>query len=158
MRRMKLRRGNAMIEFALGAGVLTVLMLSTFRFGYSFYVYDQLQSVVRNGARYASLRPYRTTSGGNPCSENTESTKYMTVYGEPVTSAGSLPVGAFARVKDLTVSNVAVTYTLSGGVPITAEVRISNFTVNGLFGTTTLTNKPVASLPYLGAYAPFSCP
>jgi Flp pilus assembly protein TadG len=145
-----------MVEFALSASVLVSLFLGAFRYGYTFYVYDQLQSAVRNGARYASARSYRTGTG---CTLNEDTVKYMTVYGEPVSTSGNLSAGAYARVKGLDVGNVTVTYTMgaSGVSPIAVEVRISNFTVDTGIGSTTFTNKPFASLPYLGAYAPGSC-
>ena len=158
MRRHR-RRGNALVEFALGASALTLLMLGTFRFGYTFYVYDQLQSAVRNGARYASMRPYRTTAAGSPCAQNIDAVKYMTVYGEPVTDMGSLSATGYQRAKGLALANVSVVYTPSTGVqPTEVEVRITNFTINGVVGSTTLTNKPFAKLPFMGPYAYATCP
>ena len=56
--KLRARRGNAMLEFALASSILVPLFAGVFQFGYTLYVYNNLDSAVRGGARYASLRAY----------------------------------------------------------------------------------------------------
>ena len=60
--RLRCRKGNAILEFALAAGILVPAFAGTFQFGYTFYTYNQLVTAVGNGARYAAQRTYRTGS------------------------------------------------------------------------------------------------
>lgn len=41
-RRKRSQRGNAMLEFALAFSIIVPVFLSTFQFGYTFYVYNLL--------------------------------------------------------------------------------------------------------------------
>ena len=50
--------GNALIEFALAFGFLFPVLTGTFQFGYAFFVYNELQTAVREGARYAAFKTY----------------------------------------------------------------------------------------------------
>jgi hypothetical protein len=47
-----------MLGLALATGILVPAFTGTFQFGYTFYVYNNLESAVRGGARYASMRNY----------------------------------------------------------------------------------------------------
>src|SRR5712692_11430041 len=82
-------RGNAMIEFAIGAGVLTSIFAGTFQFGYTFYQYNLLKNAVGDGARYASLRPY-DSSTSTPSSTFQQAVQNMVVYGDP--AGGTSPM------------------------------------------------------------------
>lgn len=140
------RRGNAMIEFALSAGVLLPVFAGTFQFGYTFFVYNNLESAVRGGARYASLLSY-DSSTSTPSTSYSNAVKNMVVYGN---SAGTgSPV-----VSGLGVANVEVLPTMAGSVPKTITVHITGFTVDAIFGSTTFTSKPSTTFPYTGTPAP----
>ena len=143
------RRGNAIIEFALSATVLFTLLFGTFQFGYTFYVYDQLQTGVRSGVRYASLRPYQLGGGG--CATTIEGyVKNIVAYGNPSPGANPLPI-----VKGLKPSNVKVVYTKdAAGKPTQVTVTVTGFEVDALFQTFTFTDKPYATVPFFGRYAP----
>ena len=56
LKRFHCRKGNAMLEFALATGILLPAFVGTFQFGYTFYVYNNLDTAVRGGARYASMQ------------------------------------------------------------------------------------------------------
>ena len=144
--------GNAMLEFALGASVLVSLLAGTFQFGYTFYVYDQLQSAVRNGVRYGSMRAYKSQEGS--CVERVKtSVRNMVVYGTPNPADGAPPL-----VRGLTRDKVTVTYTTDAeGVPSDVTVVINNFTVDAIFAKFTFNGKPFATVPYVGRYAPNEC-
>lgn len=146
LRQRKLR-GNALIEFAIASAVLLPVMLGTFRFGYSFYTYNLLESAVSNGARYASTRVYRNASSASVTKVKT-AIQNMVVYGSP--SGGTIPVA-----RGLTTSHVVVTYTVdSNQVPKSVKVAVSNFTLDAVVSAFTLTNKPVVTYPFVGRYAP----
>ena len=51
-----------MIEFALSFFLIFGFFAGTFQFGYMFYAYNTLVNAVRDGARYASLKPYDSAS------------------------------------------------------------------------------------------------
>ena len=52
------QRGNTLVEFALSFSLLVPVFLGVYEFGYAFYVYNEMQTAVRSGARYASRRVY----------------------------------------------------------------------------------------------------
>jgi Flp pilus assembly protein TadG len=149
------RRGNVMIEFALGAGVLFSVFAGTFRFGYTFYQYNLLKNAVNNGASYAVLRAYDSATC-TPSDAFKTAVKNMVVYAD---SGG----GTSPTLPGLTTSNVNLTVGWSftpcsagsGGSPVSMTVSISNYTISAVVGSTTLTGKPAATYPYLGIFEPY---
>jgi len=137
--------GNALIEFALAFGFLFPILTGTFQFGYAFFIYNELQNAVRNGARHAAFKTYDSGSA-TPSSAFLNSVRNTVVYGDP--DGGTVPV-----VPSLTTSNVNLTVTLAGGVPDMMTVSIQNYSLNAFFKTFTI-NRPSASFSYVGVYAP----
>ncbi|SRR5258706_8065180 len=143
------KRGNAMLEFALSAGVLIPCLTGTFQFGYGMYNYNKLQSAVGEGGRYASLRTYRTLLGATDTDKVKLAVKNMVVYGTPSPTGSSVPL-----VSGLGTSNVSVDYTTtSTGAPTSVTVKISSFAVDTIFTSFTFTGKPVVTYPFIGRYA-----
>jgi Flp pilus assembly protein TadG len=142
------RKGNAMVEFALSAGVLIPVLAGTFQFGYSLYTYNRLQSAVDNGGRYGSMRTYRTLLGTTDTDKVKLAIKNVVVYGTPSPTNSSVPA-----VNGLGTGNVDVTFTMSSGLPVSVTVKISSFTIDAVITSYTLTGKPVVTFPYLGRYA-----
>ncbi len=150
MRTRRSRRGGAMIEFALASTILIPAMIGTFQYGYSFYLYNQLEAAVSNGARYGCNRTYRNALGSTDVDKGKSTIANMVVYGMPSPPSGTPPV-----VLGLTPSNVVVTYTLgSTGVPISIRVAITNFSIDALFKTYTFYGKPYVDYAYVGRYSP----
>ena len=141
------QRGNAMVEFALGATVLAAVFTGTFQFGYTFYIYNNVETAVNNGAKYAALRTYEQTSS-TPSACFTTAVQDMVAYGDP-TGATTTPVAP-----GLKPSNVNLTVTFSNGVPSQMQVSLSGYTIYSVFSTVTLTNKPLSIYPFVGRYAP----
>jgi Flp pilus assembly protein TadG len=145
-------RGNALIEFALSFFLLFAVFSGIFQFAYSFYVYNALVTAVREGARYASLKPYDSTTT-TPSSTFQTAVQNMVVYGDANPVQGAAPV-----VAGLAAGNVAVVPTGSGTGTLTAptqmSVSITNFRVDSVFGSWTLINKPNATFPYTGILTP----
>lgn len=141
------QKGNALIEFALGSGVLMSAFAGTFQFGYSFYVYDNLQNAVNNGAKYAGLRAY-DSSTSTPSTCFLTAVQDMVAYGDP-TGTTTTPVAPH-----LSPSNVFLNVTFSNGVPSQFTVGISSYTINSVVASINLTNKPQMTYPFLGRYAP----
>jgi len=146
-RMLRCQRGNIMIEFAIGAGVLTSIFAGTFQFGYTFYQYNLLKNAVSDGARYASLRTYDSNSS-TPSSAFQTAVQNMVVYGDP--GGGSSPVAP-----GLATSNVNLNVTFTNSVPTAMTVSITGYTIGAVFGTTTLSNKPSVTYAYQGIYAPY---
>jgi Flp pilus assembly protein TadG len=144
--RRRRRGGNAVVEFAIGIGLLVTTFSGVYQFGYTFYVYDLLQSAVRQGARYGSLADYDGgLSGGAAFTNNVRN---MVVYGTTAPASGALPVAP-----GLKNGNVIVTPLLdSQGVPSRITVQIDDFSINALFTTFTLSGKPKCSFDYTGRY------
>jgi len=140
------RKGTAVVEFALGSGVLLAAFSGTFEIGYSLIQYNELETAVVQGARYASIVPYDSATA-TPSAAFLSAVQNMVLYGSPV--AGSSPV-----LSGLSAGNVNLTVTFADGVPSSMQVSISGYTINALFGTYTLTGKPQATYPYLGVWAP----
>jgi len=140
------RRGSAILEFAIGSGVLLAAFTGVFQFGYAMIQYNRLISAVSQGARYAAVVPYDSATL-TPSAAFLAAVRNMVVYGSP--AAGTTPA-----VGGLTTSNVGLTVTFTNGVPTAMTVFISGFTIDSLFGTSALTNKPKVTFPYEGVWAP----
>jgi Flp pilus assembly protein TadG len=144
-RRSWLRRGSALVEFALTFAVLFLLMTGSFQFGYCLFTYSQLKNAVREGARYASLLTYDSSSSAYSSAFGS-AVRNMVVYGNP---AG----GSAAAVPHLTTANVSLAVTFRSGVPAGITVSITNYSLPAVF-TTFVLNKPGCMFPYTGRYAP----
>ncbi len=143
--RRKRQGGNALIEFALAFGFLFPLLAGTFQFGYAFFVYNELQNAVRQGARYAAYKTYDSSSA-TPSTTFANSVKNAVVYGNP--AGGTVPI-----VPSLTTSNVNLQVTFTAGVPAMMTVSIQDYTLDAFLRTFSI-SKPAASFSYVGVYAP----
>jgi len=145
-------RGEALIEFALSFFLIFTVFAGIFQYGYSFYVYNTLVSAVREGARYASLKPYDSVTGTPSVAFQTD-VQNMVVYGDTNPGAGAMPA-----VAGLTLGNVSVAPTVGGSGTLTPptqiKVSITGFKIDSVFGTWTLTGKPNATFPYVGILTP----
>ena len=140
------RCGNAILEFALGAGILVAAFTGTFQFGYTFLQYNNLENAVARGARYASLTPYDSATDTASAAFQA-AVKNMVVYGSP--TAGTSPV-----LPGLTTSNVNLIVIFTDQVPSGVTVSISDYTIQSIFANTTLTKKPQVSYVYQGIWSP----
>lgn len=151
-RRAQRERGNALIEFALSFFLIFAVFSGIFQFAYSFYVYNTLVTAVREGARYASLKPYDSITT-TPTPAFLTAIQNMVVYSDPNPAQGALPV-----VAGLTTGKVALTVTGGGTGTLTAPsqmtVSINGFTIDAVFGSWNLTGKPNATFPYMGILTP----
>jgi Flp pilus assembly protein TadG len=144
--RARHRRGNAILEFAIGSGVLVAVFTGTFQFGFTFLQYNNLQNAVARGARYASLVPYDSATTA-PSAAFQTAVQNMVVYGSP--TAGTTPALA-----GLTPGNANLTVTFTNGIPSAMTVSISGYAINSVFATTTLTTKPQVTYAYQGIWSP----
>jgi Flp pilus assembly protein TadG len=144
-----------MIEFALSSLILITLFIFTFQFGYTFYIYNRLQTAVRNGARDASVRKFY---GGNAASITAfkDRVKNMVVYSNPNPPGGTPPIapGLTTAAVTVNITNAAGTEGSSTVIPDRVLVYISNYQLDVLFRTYTFTSKPVEAFPYVGLYLP----
>jgi Flp pilus assembly protein TadG len=140
------RKGSAMLEFAIGSGLLVAAFTGTFQFGYTFLQYNNLQNAVARGARYASLVPYDSPTS-TPSTAFATAVKNMVLYGTP--AAGATPV-----LPGLTTGNVNLTVTWANGLPSIMTVSISGYTINSIFASSALTNKPKVAFTYQGIWSP----
>jgi Flp pilus assembly protein TadG len=138
--------GSAVIELALSLPVLVGLFLGTLQFGYSFYIYDELEQSVRAGARYASLRSYASRTA-TPDTAYADAVRNAVVYANP---AG----GQQAVAPGLTTAHVVITVNMQNGAPSDVTVAISGYRLPQVVSSVLLTNKPATQFPYLGVFAP----
>jgi Flp pilus assembly protein TadG len=142
------RRGNAMIEFALSSTLLIYAFTGVFQFGYSMYLYNELEAGVRAGIRYASLAGISNNADSSIPAAYTTAVQNMVVYGTPSPGASPVPV-----IKGLTPGVVTVGVNFdTGHVPTDVSVQISTYSVDAIFKTFTFANKPVLKMPYFGKY------
>jgi Flp pilus assembly protein TadG len=135
------RSGNTVVEFALCFTLLWAVLAGTFQFGYTMYLYSNLNHAVAMGARYASR-----TGFDSPGHRFVDGVKNVVVFGSP--TAGGAPL-----VPGLSTSQVNVTWTLdAAGVPQTITVAIQEFPVQAIFTTFHFREKPKATVRYAGTY------
>jgi len=140
------RRGNSILEFAIAAGVLVPAFAGTFQFGYTFFTYDKLDTAIRGGARYASMRSY-DSSTSTPSTTFLTAVQNMVVYGN--TAGTGNPVAA-----GLKTANVQVLPVMNGKVPRAMTVQITGYTVDAIFTRFTFNAKPSTTFSYTGTPAP----
>ena len=140
------RRGNALVEFALSFGLLFSVFAGVFQFGYAYYVYNTLESAVRGGARYASMRVYDSGTS-TPSAAYLAAVRNMVVYGDP--SGTGQPLAPA-----LTPEKVNVTVAMDRNVPARITVAIVDYNIDGVVRTFTLANKPQVTFPFVGRFAP----
>ena len=140
------RRGNAVIEFALAFVVLVPVLLFSFEFGYTFYIYNEMQSAVRSGVRFASLQTY-TSATATPTQDWSNAVKNVVVYGNP--SGGTAPV-----VPGLTTGDVSVVVTFENAVPHWVTVSIGSYQANAVVRMLDIRTKPKLTVQYSGRWDP----
>ena len=142
------RRGNAVLEFALSSAILIYAFAGVFQFGYSMYLYNELEAGVRAGVRYASLAGISNNADASIPAAYSTAVENMVVYGTPSPAQNQAPV-----IKGLTTGVVTVGVNFdSGHVPTDVSVKISTYSVDAIFKTFTFVNKPVLKMPYFGKY------
>ncbi len=148
MKQHNSEKGSVFIEFALSFLVLFSIFTGAFEFGYAFYAYNTLVNAVREGARYASMKPYDSATA-TPSNAFSMAVKNMVVYANPSPANGASPV-----VRGLSTSNVNLAVSTNGSAPQQVTVSISAFSLDAVFGTINLNGNPAVSFPYLGIPTP----
>jgi len=145
------RAGNAMLEFAIGSGVLVTVFLSAFQYGYIFYQYNALYNNVRNAALFGALYTYVNTCD-TPDNAWITGVQNMAVYGNPQGTGNPLLRGLGTSNIQYSVGYVGTCNTTFKPTKVT--VWITNYTINSLYGSYTTANKPKVTYPYHGFYDP----
>src|SRR5215472_1015862 len=143
---MRKRRGSSLLEFAVATGILVPLFTGVFQFGYALFVYNNLESAVRGGARYASLRSYDSASSA-PSDEFSRTVKNMVVYGNPEGVGRAAAAG-------LSAENVRILPNMNGAAPESMTVEITDYAINAVFTSFRFNGKPSVTFPYSGTPAP----
>lgn len=140
------RAGSVIVEFAAGSGLMLAALACTFDLGYTFICYNKLQMAVNQGARFASMMPYDSSST-TPSTQFLSAVQNMVLYGSP--TAGKTPV-----LSGLTAGDIRLVVIFANGVPRLVQVSVTGYTIGALFGHHALTGKPRVSFPYQGVWAP----
>ena len=159
-RRNETQRGSVMLEFALSAILLISVFTGTFQFGYTFYVYNKLETAVIGATRYASINSITNNNNQDVPASFSTAVKNMAVYGTPTPATGATPIAP-----GLSTSNVRVGVTFIGAGtpqnrPTEVTVKLVNYQVNAVFKTFTFNDKPSLTMSYTGSYCPevATCP
>ena len=148
-------RGNTVIEFALGWTVLWLMFSGVFQFGYTFYIYNILQTSVANAAEMSSRMPYDSSNVSNFVTQVSK----MAVYGDISGSTPVIPGLSWSSCSQSsnvwTCGNAKVTIGMVAGsdgtqIPTDVTVAIASFSVNAVFRTFSFSGKPRATVAYLG--------
>jgi hypothetical protein len=137
-----------MIEFAIATGILIPAFVGTFQFGYTFHVYNNLNSAVRGGARYGSMQSYDSGTS-TPSTAFSTAVKNMVVYGNSAGTGNPVAPG-------LTTDKVEVVAVMKGAIPSSITVKVTGYTIDALFRTFTFNGKPSTTFAYTGTAAPIS--
>lgn len=140
------RRGNAMVEFALAFGLLFPLLSGAFQFGYAFHIYNEIQTAVRAGARYASMRTYNSPTS-TPSEDYLAAVRNTVLYGNP-------DGGATTVVPGLMPEHVSVNVAFVDGVPRWVTVGVDNYQANAVFRLIDFSTKPHVQVRYVGRFDP----
>lgn len=141
------RRGNVVVEFALGWSLLWLLFSGIYHYGYSFYIYNLLQTTVANSAQLASQLNYDTASTASFATR----VKNMAVYGDPNVSTGN------PTVPSLTTANISVNVNLVNSIPTAVTVNIVNYSFSTIFSTMDFGSKPRVTVAYRGQVTCSTC-
>jgi Flp pilus assembly protein TadG len=139
------RRGSAVVEFAIAFGLLLTIFAGVWQFGYAFYTYNQLESAVRNGARYGSLATY--DGGAWQGTTFQARVKNMVVYGKTSPAVSDTPIAP-----GLTTANVRITIVFNGVVPKQVQVDVVDYQINTFFVKFPLSGKPRCTFDYMGRF------
>lgn len=144
------QKGHALVELALSAAVMVTCLSGAFRFGYTFYVYNELVTAVGNAGRYAAMRSYRAVTPED-IEKGKAAIRNMAVYGNPSPAPGAAPV-----VRDLTPQQVDVSWVEGkpGEAPTVVDVSIVNYKSDAAMGSFTLDHRPMVEFPFVGRFAP----
>jgi len=123
--------GNALIEFAVSLGLLAMLFMGIFEFGYSFYTYAALQNAVRAGARYAAMQ-----AAADPA-EVAKAVRNLVVYGDPAPADRAKPL-----VSGLTTDRVELIDS-----PSARTVELRDFELDAVFIKFRLDGRPTVTFP-----------
>ncbi|HLG99412.1 MAG TPA: TadE/TadG family type IV pilus assembly protein [Bryobacteraceae bacterium] len=146
----KRQRGNALVEFAIGWSVLWAIFAGVWQFGYSFYIYNLLQTAVADAAELGAKMDYDIADTANP-TQFQQKLQNMVVYADE--TAGTNPI-----VPGIAISNVSVAVTLdSQSMPRAVTVSITNYRISAVIGNFMLINKPRATTKYYGTITCSTC-
>lgn len=140
------RRGNVMVEFAVSFSLLFAVLAGVYQFGYSLFLYNKIQTGVRAGARYASLRTYDSATGA-PSEAFLTAVRNTVIYGNP--AGGTRPAAP-----GLVPENIRVTVTMFRSTPEAVTIDVDNYRLNAVFGSYDLRGRPALTVPYVGRFAP----
>jgi hypothetical protein len=123
--------------------VLFALFAGMFQAGYTLFSYNTLVNAVREGARYASLRPYDADESFSMAVRN------MVVYGNPHPAKDAEPI-----IRGLTPDNVRINVVANQGVPKSVTVSVHNYPIYAIFASMLMDGRPSATFAYTGIMMP----
>lgn len=143
------QRGLAMVEFAIGAPLLLLLLLGIGEVGRLLSQYNQLLQGTRDAARYVSSSAMNATLGKIELTTALQGTaKNLLVYGAP--STGSKPIVTGLSVGQVQVSQVGSEH-IQVSVTYTFRPLVGNVLLPGIFGDGIALNIPLTATTVMRA-------
>lgn len=145
------QRGLAMVEFAIGAPLLLLLLLGIGEFGRLLSQYNQLLQGSRDAARYVSSHAMNATLGRIPDplpAEVVATAKNLLVYGSPSSTGSTLLPGLSTgqvQVSQLGSEHIQVSVTYS------FQPVVGNVLLPGIFGQGIGLNIPLTATTVMRA-------
>ncbi len=123
------QRGIAIVEMAIVAPVLLLVMLATAEFGRALFQYNTLSKAVRDGARYFSAHPFVGSSTIVDTARR-DGAINLVIYGQPASGGAPLLPGGLPTVDP---PNITTTDGITW-VTVTAHYNFQFATGNPLSG------------------------
>ena len=143
------QRGLAMVEFAIGAPLLLLLLLGIGEFGRLLSQYNQLLQGSRDAARYVSSHAMNATLGRIDLTSSLQTTaKNLLVYGSPSSTGSTLLPGLSTgqvQVSQLGSEHIQVSVTYS------FQPVVGNVLLPGIFGQGIGLNIPLTATTVMRA-------
>lgn len=143
------QRGLAMVEFAIGAPLLLLLLLGIGEFGRLLSQYNQLLQGSRDAARYVASHAMNATLGQIQLTTALQDTaKNLLVYSSP--TAGSTPIVPGLGAGQVQVSAVGSEH-IQVSVTYSFQPVVGNVLLPGIFGKGAALNIPLTATTVMRA-------
>jgi Flp pilus assembly protein TadG len=119
-RRTRRERGETLLEFALGATLLFILIFGVLQFGWAIWQYNLVADLAQEGARYGAVHG----SSASSVATSSDISNYVDTrrLGMTVTTSASWPLGTNAPGNTVQVTVTRSITQFSGFVPLPSTV------------------------------------
>ena len=139
MRRRRAERGQALVEFAIGAITFMILVLGVFDVGRAVWNYNTLAGATREGTRYAMVHGSASSSPSGPAANDASVRAAVAKYASGLNSANLTTTSTWLDGSNAAGSRVKVTTTYKFSSIFSSLFHIAPFAMTSS-STMTITN------------------